>query len=63
MVRNLTASAGGEFPGSGRSPGGGTGNPPSSLAWKIQWTEEPGRLQAMGSERVGHDLVTEHTYH
>jgi len=36
---------------------------PSSLAWKIPWTEEPGRLQAMGSERVGHDLVTEHTYH
>ena len=27
----------------------------SSLAWKIPWTEEPGRLQAMGSQRVGHD--------
>ena len=25
------------------------------LAWKIQWTEEPGRLQFMGSQRVGHD--------
>ena len=27
----------------------------STLAWKIPWTEEPGRLQAMGSQRVGHD--------
>ena len=25
------------------------------LAWKIPWTEKPGRLQAMGSQRVGHD--------
>ena len=28
----------------------------STLAWKIPWTEEPGRLQSMGSLRVGHDL-------
>ena len=27
----------------------------SSLAWKIPWTKKPGRLQAMGSQRVGHD--------
>jgi len=27
----------------------------STLAWKITWTEEPGRLQSMGSQRVGHD--------
>ena len=27
----------------------------SALAWKIPWMEEPGRLQAMGSLRVGHD--------
>ena len=27
----------------------------SVLAWKIPWTEEPGRLQSMGSQRVGHD--------
>ena len=26
------------------------------LAWEISWTEEPGRLQSMGSQRVGHDL-------
>ena len=27
----------------------------STLAWKIPWTEEPGRLQSMGSRRVGHN--------
>ena len=27
----------------------------STLAWKIPWIEEPGRLQSMGSLRVGHD--------
>ena len=27
----------------------------SILAWKILWTDEPGRLQSMGSQRVGHD--------
>ena len=31
----------------------------STLAWKIPWTEEPGRLQSMGSQRVGHDSATE----
>ena len=30
----------------------------STLAWKIPWTEEPGRLQSMESLRVGHDLAT-----
>ena len=30
----------------------------STLAWKIPWTEEPGRLQFMGSLRVGHDWAT-----
>ena len=30
----------------------------STLAWKIPWTEELGRLQSMGSRRVGHDWVT-----
>ena len=28
---------------------------PSILAWRIPWTEEPGLLQTMGSQRVGHD--------
>ena len=30
----------------------------STLAWKIPWTEEPGRLQSKGSLRIGHDSVT-----
>ena len=30
----------------------------SPLAWKIPWMEEPGRLQSMGSPRVGHDQAT-----
>ena len=30
----------------------------SILAWRISWTEEPGGLQSMGSQRVGHDLAT-----
>ena len=30
----------------------------SILAWKISWTEEPDRLQFMGSQRVGHNLAT-----
>ena len=30
----------------------------STLAWKISWAEEPGRLQSMGSRRVGHDWAT-----
>ena len=28
----------------------------STIAWKIPWTEEPGRLQSMGSQRVRHDV-------
>ena len=35
-------------------------NHSSILAWEIPWAEEPGRLQSMGLQRVGHDLVTEH---
>ena len=31
---------------------------PSILAWEIPWTEEPGALQSMGSQRVRHDSVT-----
>ena len=34
--------------------------PSSILAWKIPWTEEPGGLQSMGSQRVGHDLTYTH---
>ena len=32
------------------------------LAWRNPWTEEPGGLQFMGSQRVGHDQVTEHSH-
>ena len=34
----------------------------SILAWRISWTEEPGKLQSMGSQRVRHDRVTKHTH-
>ena len=30
----------------------------SIFAWEILWTEDPGGLQSLGSQRVGHDLVT-----
>ena len=41
------------IPGLGRSPGEENGS--SILSWRIPWTEEPGGLQSMGSQRVGHD--------
>ena len=34
----------------------------SILAWRIPGTEESGRLQSLGSQRVGHDLATKHTH-
>ena len=42
----------------GRSPGGGHTTHSSILAWRIQWTEEPGGLQSMGSKRVTHTEAT-----
>ena len=45
----------GLIPGLRRSPGEGMATHSSFLAWKIPWTEEPGRLQSMGSQRVRHD--------
>ena len=35
----------------------------SILAWRIPWTEEPGRLQSIGLKRVRHDWVTNYMYH
>ena len=35
----------------------------SILAWEIPWTEESGRLQSMGSQRLRHDLATEQQPH
>ena len=58
MVKRLpTYNVGdlGSIPGSGRSPGEGNATHSSTLAWKIPWTEDPGRLQSMGSQRGGHD--------
>ena len=60
VVKNPPAKAGdirdtGSVPGLGRCSGEGKGNPYSILVWRISWTEEPGGLQSMGSQRVGHD--------
>ena len=45
----------GSVPGLRGSPGGGHATHSSIIAWRIPWTEEPGRLQSVGSQRVGHD--------
>ena len=50
----------GSIPGSGRSPGGGNNTHSSIPAWRIPWTEEPGRIQSMGSQESGHDSTTKH---
>ena len=44
-----------QSPGQGDLLEKGMATQPSILAWKIPWTEEPGGLQSMGSQRVGHD--------
>ena len=60
VVKNLPANAGdirdvGSIPGSGRSLEEGMVTNSRILAWRILWTEEPGGLQSIGLERVGHD--------
>ena len=60
VVKNLPASAGdargtGSIPGLGRFPGSRKMATRSSIAWKIPWTEKPGRLQSMGLQRLEHD--------
>ena len=45
----------GSIPGLGRSPGEGMVTHSCILAWRIPWAEEPGGLQSVGSQRVGHD--------
>ena len=60
MVKNPPANAGdardaGLTPRSGRSPGEGNGTHSSTLAWRIPWTEEPGRLQSIVLQRVRHN--------
>ena len=63
------------IPGSRGSPEEENGNPlqyalekamaphSSTLAWKIPWTQEPGRLQSLGSQRVGHDFTFTFHFH
>ena len=65
MGKEFTCYAGdtgdvGLISGSGRYPGEGMGTPSSILAWRIPWTEEPGRPQSIGSQRGGHDCKTEY---
>ena len=60
MVNNLPASAEdtrdkGSILGLGRSPEKEVAMQSDILAWKIAWIEEPGGLQSMGLQRVGHD--------
>ena len=60
MVKNLPANAGdardvGSTPGLGRSLEEEMATQSNILAWRIPWTEEPGGLQSMELQRVGHD--------
>ena len=48
----------GSTPGLVRSPGEKMATHSSILAWRVPWTEESGRQQSMGSQRVGHNWVT-----
>ena len=61
MVKNPPANAGnaGLITESGRSPGGGNGNPLQYSCLGNPWTEEPGRLQSLRSQRVRQDLAIE----
>ena len=43
----------------GKIPGGRHGTHSSLPAWRVPWAEEPGGLQSMGSQRVGHDWATQ----
>ena len=59
LVKNLRANAGDvrdrvSVPGSGRSPGGGHSNP-LKYSCSVSPIEEPGKLQSMGLQRVGHN--------
>ena len=65
VIKNPPTNAGdardeGLIPGSGRSSEVGNGIPLSTLAWKITWAEEPGRLKSMGLQRVRQ--LKEHTH-
>ena len=55
MVKNLPAMQATWVLSQGRENALEKGTHSNILAWRIPWTEEPGRLQSMGSQRVGHD--------
>ena len=60
VIKNFPANAGDirdvdPIPPWGRSPGEGNGNPLQYSCLEYPWTEEPGGLQSMGSQRVRHD--------
>ena len=60
MIKNLPTKAGdvkdvGSVLKLGKFPGGGNGNPLQYSIWRIPWIEEPGELQFMGLQTVGHD--------
>ena len=57
VMKNLPVNAGdlGSIPGQDDLLEKGTATHSSILAWRIPWTEEPGGLQSMGLQRVGHD--------
>ena len=57
MVKNLPAIQGTRVPSLGREDPleEGMATHPSIPAWSIPWTEEPGRLQSTGSQRIGHE--------
>ena len=68
MAKNLTANAGdirdtSSIPGQEDPLEEGMATHSSILAWRIPWTDEPGGLQSMESQRVGHDLATEQQQH
>ena len=60
VVKNLLANSGdmGSTPELGSSLEKEMATHSSILAWRIPWTEEPGGLQSMGSQRVGDELAT-----
>ena len=61
MIKNLPAGTGdtASISESGGSPGD-IATHSGILSWEIPWTEKPGRLQPMGSQRVGHDRTLTH---
>ena len=63
VVKNPPVNAGDvcSIPQSGRFQGEGNGNSLQYSCQRIPWTEEPGGLQSMGSQRVRHDLATKQT--